>query len=216
MKATCSDISIYDYIRCRFHGEYYRLLDEEKYIEGNEAQRSLLSDTWDKICEEWVSITGNQRYFSAISDLDKANMLACKLLQIQSCLDAFVVYQRYGALIPYPDFALKGLRDHRLSVKFPADNPDGWEGDYKKVVAEIKALTVAIDVINDKLKKGAEGAQEVAPQTEQNFTDDLVYISKFMGFQIKTKETTMAEYAGYIRANNIQAERERATNGTRS
>lgn len=194
---SIDDLMLFDFIRILFRREYNRLA-----VSG-QATEAQLSDAWAVVFEQYCSAIENSMYDELKMHMEMLIKMQSKIIVIKSSLMALAT--------GYNEQAVKNLREIGYIVKFPADDPEAFSADMKKMIASAKTLSVKIQQVVieiDKLKK-TPGNNDSA---ESDFMDGIAIIGKWHGFRIDTKQTSVAEYCSMMRNYNRYLTKERVRN----
>ena len=180
MKKTCSDITIYDFIQGLFHDNY-------SCFDGGKEE-------FNDIVEEFSAISGSATYKNLLEVLNEIIRLNDIVIHSRAAL---VVLQ-----FKYSQEQIDVLKKYGFNYKFDVSNMDEYVGNLESCAKKLKGIDVQLQLAVAEVKKIQDSQQK--KQSEADFMNGVVMVSKFMGFRIPIKECTMSEYAGYINLNNKQ------------
>jgi hypothetical protein len=90
------------------------------------------------------------------------------------------------------------LKRFGYQYRFPIDNFEQYRRDLETVITKSKASELALDQALAQYKKLFESTESKAP-TYEVFENNLVELSKFMGFRVNAKEVTVSEYVAIVK-----------------
>jgi hypothetical protein len=198
MKRNCADLTVYDFIRCSFHKDFSVLFSKKSMFEPeNEAQKQAIDTIWQGIIEEWAQLTENPSYKELLELMNEV----IRLQDIVLKTDVALTVLNYK----YHEESIEILKGLGYPVEFPKDDKQKYLKDAETCMNRLKGvkiqLEMAVKAITE-LQKGSENGQ-----TENEFMDGVAYLGKFLGTPINIKNTSMYEYASYIRMNNKAAQK---------
>lgn len=195
--SNCSDCTVYTYLQCKFRGNLKALI-----IEG-EHTIAELQEAFSQICIEYLDAAGLEVDF--VSDRQDIVRLQKRYMIMQNSIK-----QQELAISALGEPFHEGL-DNFTQFAYKLE----WKGDielFRKDLERIKKqektfevqLHDAVNAYNQKeAKKDAANRGKIKEiKSEAEFVQMLNELSKFQGYHLKTKETSMLELAGLIKTLN--------------
>ena len=182
--SRCRDLPLDRFIDCVVHGQYDRLI-----IDGEHSQQQI-NETWDKIWDEYLSIVGLPTH-KYVTDLIKIiALLYLKITTVEWNIRAL-------ELGYYPD-CIEALRVVGIDYKFDPADPIAYAAALEKAVKKSKSWVIEYqDKQKEYDKYRSHASKEVI--TEQGFIDNIVSLSKVVGYHIDIKKVTVAEYCAMLK-----------------
>lgn len=178
----CSELPLADFISCVIDKNYKALL---KY---GHASPYDLSRAWDSIYSEFSEMSGSPA-FKLIMNLSKdIGFLESKLLSISLCLR---VMERRA-----DERCIKILKNYGYAYSFNINDTDQYKKDLETIATRSGSIRLALQQKRNEYNASIKGmsSKEV---TREDFTKILAVLTKYMGFRIDPRQTTVSEYVSY-------------------
>ena len=156
-----------------------------------------LADAWAEIWDEYCQISGNSEYQIMLDLLKEVGILRAELMAIET---AIIVLRKENS----PEH-IEILKQLGYDYNWDYSLPDLFFKNLEKVSKKVKNKVV---LIQDKQKQIEAEQAKITKQRGGKFEDNIPIVSKYMGFAIRKKETSLAEFAGYIAAMKAEAKRQ--------
>jgi hypothetical protein len=187
---SASALTLDRFIRIIVEGDFSVLI-----LSGTPSEREL-REAWEKIYNEYLSLTKNKEQLYIYSLQKDILLLEFKLVQINSCI-AYLVTEK-------DEEVLRELRKVLyLYGKFDPSDPEGYVRDLQAVASNAQRFVIERD---EKIKE-LDGLLKDAPEkaNEGTFEDLIIRISKYMGFRVDRTIVTVSEFASMIKDYNAYA-----------
>lgn len=184
---TCSELPLYNFIKIVVHDDLSWLYAERKSLFSRNIE---LQPIWADIFSEYTTISANTRSKHVFALTKEITVINNKLMIIQNAVN--FLSQNYDKRI------CDMLRRMGFMYQF---TPESMDKDLKLTVSSAKRLLIR--------KKEAEADYENASSGDQATTEDDFYglirqLSRFNGYHIDPKKTTVTEFVKDINAFNIE------------
>jgi len=177
--SKCSEVTMDKFIECLCNQNYSCLIISGDFT--NEEQ----FETWNNLFYEYCDLINSKEYQLILKYMKSVGINEAKLTAINLCL----VVLSHG----YNQDCVDVLKNYGYNYKFSSES---LLNDLKNVQniskgAEIKLQNdrKQLEMLTNKKKKQVK---------ESDFDKIFIYISKYMGFVVKKKDTTVSEYCGMI------------------
>lgn len=194
---NAADCTVYLYMQCKFKHNLKALI-----IEGEHTDKEL-SEAFSQICIEYLDAAGIQ--VENVADRDEINKLQARCLFMQTSIKMQeIALKDLGE--PFKE-ALEDFTQYSYTLKWDGDIAR-FKKDLERIKKQEKSFVVQLeDAVNayqqKEAKKDAVHRGKVREiKTESDFVRMLNELSKFQGYHLKPKETSMLELAGLIRTLN--------------
>jgi hypothetical protein len=167
---TCADVTLWEYLRCYFRKEYD--------LVGGEA-------AWNDILEEYCKLLEDGNYSQLIEIYREMIRMNATYQVITDCL--FILNIRRD------EQAIEYLRRLGYDYQFPKDDRDAYRASLSMI--EKKSKTLIIQLKSKEAEYERITKENGKPQTENDFIAGVMIVSKFFGFKIDLKGTTLIEYS---------------------
>lgn len=179
IEITCDKLILSTFIDC-WIDKTYTLLDPSGTL-----SEELAASLWDGIFKEYLRMTENLPMLKALTIIDQIQYWKNELLIIQACLQVLPAWR--------DDSIVKLLQDKGYRFAFNKNDEKSYLNDIKRVASRAKKIIADILELEEELKQ-LQGANKGEEYTRQDFTNDIVILSKFMGYHINKNECTVSEY----------------------
>jgi hypothetical protein len=176
----CNILPLSVFIDCIVDADFSGLSDDVS--DNNE-------ELWDTVYQEYTTLiesTKLQTYNVLVSELVA---LRCRLMVIESSVH---ILRR----IPHPD-TIQHLRDAGNDFPFDHENEEQYHKDLDRCLVRAKSIRLRIAQTEADIQALSAG-EEAGKTTRMDFTQNIVGLSKFMGYPIREHETTVAKYAAIM------------------
>lgn len=186
----CSELPLAIFIDCICNMKLDRL------IRSGKASYSELTAAWEQIYSEYCDLMNTHEYRLYMLLAKEIGHLKSKMLAVACCVDAL--------RIRYSEKSVTMLRQYGYAYQFDYKDRDAYQADIDRVVTRSKAMNIAYKI---KKKEMEELEKDSEPLREQDFTDMITHLSKFIGYRIDPQVTTVSEFASIRKAheNEIKA-----------
>jgi len=184
---SCSELPLYNFIKIVVHGDLNWLYAENKSALTSKAD---LQSIWERIFEEYTSISGNPRSAHLFSLVKEITVLGHKLNVINECLK-FLSHS-------YDKRICDALVSMGFRYKF---TPESLNDDLRRVVSSSKKYVLQKQEAEAEYSK-IKGAE--SETTEEDFYGLIRQISRFNQFAIDPKTTSVMEFVKDIKAFNLE------------
>lgn len=174
MYRTCEELPLYNFIKIAVHNDLSWLNADAP------EQGTQLKQVWEAILEEYNSLSGNTKSAHVLSLVKEITILNNKLYVIQSCVD-FLQHTRSEELIQI-------LKDMHFRFTY---SPETMQKDLKLTVSSAKTLLMQRREAQKEYEV-LQGKEE--PLTEKDFYALLTQLSKYNGYKIDAKQTSVLEF----------------------
>lgn len=196
----CSQTPLDVFIDCLVNKNLNRLI---KFGKANTRQ---LNEAWESLFSDYCEILGSPQYTRMVSLTKEIGMLQSKMLCITLCLKVLTVRYSYKCV--------QQLHKFGYNYKFSLTDPQGYWKDIETVQKKSKSSELALDRALNEYKALFTKSEGGAP-TLAVFENNLIELSKYMGFRLNQKEITVSEYVAIIKRREREIEslkREKVTN----
>lgn len=194
---NCADCSVHQYMQAKFKHNLKVLI-----IEGEHTDKEL-QDAFNNICLEYIDAAGIE--IEHVADREEIVKLQARCLFMQTSIRMQEIALRdIGE--PFHE-ALDDFNKFGYSLQWK-DDVEKFRKDLSRIEKQEKSFVVQLeDAVNayqqKEAKKDAANRGKVREiKTEADFTRMLNELSKFQGYHLKPKDTSMLELAGLIRTLN--------------
>jgi len=181
--SNCSELPLYNFIKIVVYDRLESLYSEKKYMFLKEAD---LEAVWQSIYEEYNSLSGNSKHNHIFSLVREIAVLSHRLQVIQSAIDFLST--------DFDEKVCQLLR--KMGFKFNY-KPDTMARDLKLTVSTAKQLLIKKQDAEKELNDLNKDSQKI---TEKEYNAQITRISKYMGFKINPKETSVLDFVNYQEA----------------
>ena len=187
----CSELLLDNFIDALVNGNVHRIV---KY---GKATKEEIDAAWQKIMYEYFDLAGTKTYRAMFALNKEIIQLQARLLSVQTCLKV---------LNFHPDTECERiLQNIGYNYPFNRDNPDEYKTNLQDIEKKSRTIKISIDMKIAEKKNAEKGYQGSKP-TEESFMNNLLELSKYMGFRIKATEITVSEYLAILDKYNKEAE----------
>ena len=192
MKNTCSNTTIYEFLECKFRSNYDILAEKD-------SEKPVSKEVFELIYEQFISLSGSKEYSNLLNELNELIRLNNLVLSTRAAL-AVLTYK-------FDKEQIEILKKNGFNAQYDVSDVDSYIKDLNAAWSLLKGVEIKIQIQIKRIEELQKKNKNAPEQTESDFMEGLTNVSKFMGFRIGIKETTLAEYAGYIKLNNSQAQK---------
>ena len=178
----CSELPLDNFIACVVDKTYKVLI---KY---GHASPYDLSRLWDNIYSEFSEMSGSPAFKLIMSLSKDIGFLESKLLNITLCM---------GTMPRLADARMiKILKNYGFNYAFNINDPKQYRLDLDAVFIRSRAIKLALEQKRNEYNSAIKGmgSREV---TREDFSVIIASLSKYMGFRIDPRQTTVSEYVSY-------------------
>jgi len=182
MYKDCYDLQLSVFIDCIVDKNYSGLAVDGKYADGELRAR------WELIYEQYAELSGNGGYSDYVRKLKD---YTATMYREQILVGAITVLR-----FEFNQDAINALREAGFKANLDIKNPLKYAEGLTALAAQIPSMNIRkkrLETELEQLRKGMEGKEP----TRADFVKAIAGISKFMGFRVDTKQTTVAEFVTY-------------------
>lgn len=177
---SCSELPLYNFIKILTNKDYRNL------IRFGYPSKTELSRAWELIFSEYNNISENKQSTYLLTLLREYYSIPNKLAIIQTIVDNL-------ALRHDPDL-VSCLR--ALGFRHKYEPGDGLLNDLKITVTQAKGLMLKYRALYDDLERLQQKSKDAEPN---DYDLILAQLSKWQGFRIDTKKTTVSEFVAIVK-----------------
>ncbi len=183
---NCDELTLHAFIRCLEKNEL-------QVLANYEAEKNDLENAWALIYDEFCNLTGQKKYIKLVELSKEIAQLQAKITAIDLCVN----------VMTYKDSETckEILKKYGYNYKFDINDPEKYAKEIARVISVSKTSLISLQRKAQEFETIKKEAQ-TATNKKINFYDTLASISKFQGYRIDPKTTTVSEYAGIL--NNIE------------
>lgn len=177
--ADCDELPLFNFIKIVVTGDYRWLWKNKDKTDGTD-----LKDVWTNITEEYNECSGNLSYKSQLALSKQLTFINNKLVIIQAVVDFLMV--------EYNKDLCDLLRSMGFVYKY---DPADLYKDLKLTISSAKRLVVSLREAEIELNAMEEKQEK---PSESNYLILIAQLSKFLGFKIPSKKTSVKEFVSYL------------------
>jgi hypothetical protein len=185
---SCDELPLKVFIRCMVSGDYTGLVKSGP-TDTPEAWAAI-EDAWLSIYSQYCALIGGIQIAAFIQRAKTVNALSSKINRITALVDCarlIVCDELITAL------AAEGYKVN--AARLASADDEGYLQELDAVMARLRPEKMKLDSLIKELPK----ADDKQKSTEQDFTRTLLEVSKYEGYQVKAKDTTVSEYCEYVK-----------------
>jgi len=207
MKENCSEVTLYDFIRCMFHQDYTVLSDEKKLHTDKELIQ--LSERWGIIYEEFCQICENPQYSNLLDSLNEIIRLQEIIYRSGAAMAVISLYHDFFMIKElikqdYPENDVNYLKSIGFNVNFDKNDIESYEKDFKNVEGKLKGFELQLQMEQKKVQDKQKNTENKG-QTEAEFMEGVAVVGKSQGYNISIKQTSLLEWSGMVKLHNKMA-----------
>jgi len=185
---SCSELPLFNFIKIVVRGEMEYLYSEPAHRNKSEVE---LSEVWETIFDEYNELSGNKSSDHILNLIKQVTVINGKLFVITSAVSILEN--------SYSEAMIGVLRRHGFRYSY---TPESMQRDLKLTLSSAKKLVIQRQEAErelGELNKSSDGEVK-----EEDFYKLLRQLSKFNGFHIDAKTTTVLEFLKDIELFNSE------------
>lgn len=177
---SCSELPLYNFIQIAVNGQLkYMIVDQlDSYSE------QILKDAWEKILDEYTRASGNVTTKYALK-------MSIEMASIETKIDLVSQILAFIEMNGPDERLFEILRENGFRYKFEGD----YHKDIDRVLTNVKRLILRHEELGKEMAKSAESAP--VEMTEKTWFSQITSVSKFLGFPIDPRTTSVMQYLSY-------------------
>lgn len=181
--SRCKDLTLDKFIDCLVNNNLACLSDEPQTDDA-------LAVAWDFIWNEYLTLIDlpNHKYVTEL--IRSIALLYLKLNVVEWNVKA--LQNGY-----YPE-CVKALKDVGMAYKFDIEDPLQYSSDLESCLKKAKSWVIEYQQRQREYDEYQKTTKK-NPITEAGFMDNIVSLSKIMGFRVDPKSVTVAEYCSIMK-----------------
>jgi len=190
----CSETPLDIFIDCFVNKNLMRL------VKFGKASAKQINEAWEDLFTDYCELLRLPQYTRMVSLTKEIGSLQSKMLCINLCIRVLSLRYSYKCV--------QVLKRFGYNYKFSITDPEGYRKDLETVIKKSKSSELALDRALNEYKALFQKSSNEAP-SQDVFQNNLIELSKFMGFRINPKEITVAEYVAIIKRREKEIELKR-------
>lgn len=168
-----------------------------RLVKYGNAPVKQINEAWEDLFTDYCELLNLPQYSRMVNLTKEIGSLQSKMLCINLCIRVLSVRYSYKCV--------QILRRFGYNYKFSISDPQGYWKDLETVIKKSKSSELALDRALNEYKTLFSSTEEKAP-TYEVFQNNLIELSKFMGYRVNPKEVTVSEYVSIIKRRDKEIE----------
>ncbi len=185
LRRTLGDITINQFKRANFHGDYSVLV-----ISGHPSNDEI-NEAWEAIRFEYASAIKSDNSEYLINLQKDIGEMRAHIDLVNSCATLIDMRIKTGTAISPKIF--DALIGEGYEIDANENDPEVLRRQMARIVSQCKTKVHDLMDLVSTYEKAMDN-DDMKPQTEEQFSQNLALLRKFMGYRINPNEYTMEEY----------------------
>lgn len=186
---SCHDLPLSVFIKIMTTG------DAKYLIKRGYFTKKYVSNAWDNISQEYIELSGNKTQKVILSMVKDISQLKGKLFIVQAIVDRLSV--------SYDPDLVRMLISLGFNNRYNPENKESYIQDLKRTITKAKSMLVQISEKEKSLSAIQSGNEKSTASDYENY---IAQLSKYQGYFIDPKNTTVAQFIAIVNRHRIETE----------